>query len=208
MDEILLLLLQKKAHLRPLRMTTSEIGQAIGMSQQNASRRIIMLEEDGSIERTDEGLLLREKAVLKAGELYASLKAVMEPSPITLRGKVEDGLGEGRYYLSLEGYRKQIKEKLGFIPFPGTLNVRLRKEDLWKRSYILSSEPIVIAGFRDEKRSYGDLYAYRCRIKDRECALIVPLRTHHGPEVLEIIAQDELKRTLGILQGSEVEITL
>ena len=34
-------------------------------------------------------------------------------------------MGEGSYYMSLKGYKKQFKEKLGYEPFPGTLNLKL-----------------------------------------------------------------------------------
>jgi len=206
MDDMLLLLIRKRAHMRAARLTTTELGAALGMSQQNASRRLIELEKEGYLRRSDEGIRLEEKAMEEASGLYASLKAVIEPSAIEMEGEVEDGLGEGRYYLSLPGYRGQVRAKLGFDPFPGTLNIRLAKEDLWKRSYVLSQEPVVIAGFTDKDRTYGDLYAYRCQVGGEKGALIVPLRTHHGPQVLEVIAPISLRGKLGLLEGSKTKV--
>ena len=40
-------------------------------------------------------------------------------------GKVEPGLGKGQYYISREGYQNQFLQNLGFVPFPGTLNIKL-----------------------------------------------------------------------------------
>ena len=44
---------------------------------------------------------------------------------VLIKGKVISGMGEGRYYTEQDGYIQQFKEKLGFIPFPGTLNVEI-----------------------------------------------------------------------------------
>ena len=42
-----------------------------------------------------------------------------------MRGRVVGGLGQGQYYISRKGYRHQFIQKLGFVPFPGTLNIKL-----------------------------------------------------------------------------------
>ena len=42
-----------------------------------------------------------------------------------MRGKILSGLGQSQRFLTWEGYRHQFASKLGFAPFPGTLNVLL-----------------------------------------------------------------------------------
>src|SRR5437764_499102 len=44
---------------------------------------------------------------------------------VVLTGAVKAGLGEGRYYLSRPGYVSQFESKLGWAPYPGTLNLEL-----------------------------------------------------------------------------------
>ncbi|MDD2755372.1 MAG: DUF120 domain-containing protein [Methanothrix sp.] len=44
-----------------------------------------------------------------------------------MRGKIRSGLGQSQYFLTREGYSRQFVEKLGFIPFPRTLNVQLNE---------------------------------------------------------------------------------
>ena len=44
---------------------------------------------------------------------------------LDVTGVLFSGLGEGAYYIMIKGYRKQFQSKLGFDPFPGTLNLRL-----------------------------------------------------------------------------------
>lgn len=208
MDEMLLLLLRHGAHLAPVKLTSSELGAQLSMSQQNASRRLLELERGGYVERKDSGLMLTRKGREELAGLYSVLKAALEGGRLELEGTVATGLGEGRFYLSLPGYRRQIEEKLGFRPYPGTLNLRLDEADLWKRRHLLALDAVVIRGFRDRKRSYGDLFAYPCTARREKCAVLVPLRTHHGAEIIEVISARNLKRALRKKDGDRVKVVV
>lgn len=208
MDKILYLLLQREAHARPISLTTSEIGRLSGMSQQSASRKLVRLEKDGYIERGRDGIKLTKKAYEEMSALYSTLKAVFEGNRLEIEGTIVKGLGEGGFYVSLPGYRKQFRKKLGFDPFPGTLNIRVEKKDEWKRQRILQDEPVIISGFRKRKRSYGDLFAYRCKLDGKSCAAIFPVRTHHGPDIIEIVCPFNAKKALGKKDGDRVKIVL
>lgn len=208
MDQILLLLLRKGAHQRPLRITTSELGELSGMSQQNASAKLIALEREGLVQRGKDGVMLTKSGYSMLAEGYATLKNAFEGNAIEVEGTITRGLGEGGYYVSMAGYKSQIRKKLGFDPFPGTLNLRLEGEEMIKRQRILDSEPIIISGFKDEKRTYGDLFAYRCKVGGQDCAIIVPIRTHHGPDIIELISQSDLKRKLSLKDGDKVRVVL
>jgi riboflavin kinase len=208
MDEILLLLLRKGAHQRPLRITTNDIGIEAGMSQQNASSRIIQLEKEGLIERRKDGILLTKKGYESLALGYAALKNAFEGGRIEFEGIIVKGLGEGGYYVSMEGYSRQMKEKLGFAPYPGTLNVKLDDSGIIARQQMMSGDPIVISGFRDDKRTYGDLFAYKCRVGSEECAVIVPIRTHHGPDIIELVCPFNVKKKLGKKDGDPVVVSL
>jgi riboflavin kinase len=208
MDDILLLLLRHGAHLRPLKMTTTEVGLEAGMSQQNASRKLAVLEEGGYVERGKDGIMLTKKAYEELAAAYSSMKSAFEGSPIRMNGMIVKGLGEGGYYVSMGGYRRQMKEKLGFDPYPGTLNIKIDNEDLWKKQHVLQKDPVTISGFRDGRRSYGDLFAYRCKVDGQDCVLIVPLRTHHGPQIIEVICPFNFKKRLGKKDGDIVKVVV
>ena len=76
-------------------------------------------------------------------EFYSKLKISVEEehdSKMILKGIIFTGLGEGAYYMSLEGYKKQFKKHLNFIPYPGTLNLRMannKNKILYIRSALL-----------------------------------------------------------------------
>ena len=80
---------------------------------------------DGSL------IKIEEQGIRELQKLYSGLKILMEktyPPSVTLEGTVFTGLGEGAYYIGKESYRKQIVEKLGFEPYPGTLNLKLSSD--------------------------------------------------------------------------------
>jgi riboflavin kinase len=65
-----------------------------------------------------------------------------------LRGRVVSGLGEGQHYISRQGYLKQFREKLGFEPFPGTLNIKLYRHAAKRsrsRASLTRAEPLANA---------------------------------------------------------------
>jgi riboflavin kinase len=206
MDEILILLLRRGAHTKPVAMTTTEMGRISGMSQQNASKKLSDLESGGYIERGKDGITLTKKAREGLDELYSSMKAAFEGERLEIEGIITKGLGEGGYYVSLPGYRKQMEEKLGFDPYPGTVNIKVDGSQMWKRQRILQNDPIIIEGFKDKDRTYGDIYAFKCTVEGKACALIIPLRTHHGPDILELVCPFSLKKRLGKGEGDAVKV--
>ena len=208
MDNLLLVLLRHGAHKAPVRITTSVLGAEAGMSQQNASRKLLALEKEGYLDRGKEGIRLTRKGCDSMAADYASLRRAFEGERLEICGTIVSGLGEGRYYLSLDGYRKAIRQRLGFHPFPGTLNIKIDEDDRWKKQQLIQMEPVIIPGFRDRKRTYGDLFSYRCRLGDEECAVVVPMRTHHGPDIIEVISQSDLKKALRKKDGGRVKVVI
>jgi len=207
MDEVLLFLLKKGGNRKSLRMTTAEAGSELGMSQQNASRRLSLLSKEGLIERKG-GIRITPGGMKRIREHYCVLRKALEGNSVVFRGKIADGMKKGKYYLSLPGYRKEIIAKLGFVPYAGTLNLRLSGRHLDARNEILRQEPVVINGFRTRQRTFGDLFAYPCRVDGRDAALVFPLRSNHPPDIVEIIAEANLRKELGKGRGSMVAVSL
>jgi riboflavin kinase len=205
MDEVLILLLRMGAYRKPVKLTTKELGTEVKMSQQNASRKLMALEEEGYLERSHEGLKLTKKTLEELGETYALLKQVFEEK-IEISGKIVGGLGEGKYYMGLEGYRDQIKERLNLDPYIGTLNIKV--EETWKREHLIALDPIVIRGFKDKERTYGDILAYPCKLEGHDCAIIVPMRTSHGPQIVEIICGFDIRKKLKKKDGDRIMVVL
>ena len=126
-------LLSKGARYNFVHITTSSLGKSIKKSQQAASKHILELENGGFIDRVMTGRHLSVKITQKGYSELVKLHSILGstlsslPSHLELNGSVISGLGEGAYYMALSGYTKQFKVKIGYIPFPGTLNIKLNQ---------------------------------------------------------------------------------
>jgi riboflavin kinase len=209
-------LLSKGARHNFVEVTTTELGMSIGRSQQAASKHLLDLENSGYIERAKKGqkfaVRVTDKGYSEIQGLFSSLRATLESAPasIDFEGGVVSGMGEGAYYMSLEGYRKQFKEKLGYEPYPGTLNVRLTDQIFMNARRELGKHPsIFLDGFSDGTRTYGWVKCYRAIINDGAVdnpAVLVLERTHYDDSMLEVIAPASIKQAAGIKNGDRVKV--
>ncbi len=188
----------------PIDITSSELGRYLGVSQQTAARYLVELEKNHLIERTRTSRgqsvqitklgreLLENLSIMITKALYSQTRSA------TIYGELESGLGEGAWYISQEGYSQQFIDVLGFVPFPGTLNLRiLNIDDLKKIAHIRQSEPYIIRGFQKKGRHFGDVMCYKARFIDGTMgAIIIPSRTHHNKDILEAIAPVNLREKL------------
>lgn len=200
---------------RTVKVSTEYFAMKMMLSQQTASRYLIQLDKKGWIRRTitPDGCLVR---VTDAGQhelkhLYSNLRLIFEAaySPsITLEGTLFTGLGEGAYYVSKDGYRKQFMEKLGFDPYPGTLNLKLTSEyDVKTRTELEAYPAIELQGFENEDRSFGGVKCYPALINNKvKGAILTAMRTHYDSSVLEIVAPVYIRGNLKLKDGQKVKV--
>lgn len=198
----------------PIRISTTQLSEEIGGSQQSASRHLQVLEREGLIERkistggskvtiTSAGLAELD-LVLQELKWYLDGK---EAETIILEGEVVSGLFQGAYYISKEGYQRQIIHKLGFEAFPGTLNVKIKEEEYNKRQKLERGPSIRLEGFKDEERAFGAARVYPCIINDEEeGAMIVAERSSHDYSVMEIISPQYLRRKMELADGDKIKL--
>ncbi len=207
-------LLAEGAKDKPVALTTIELANKLGKSQQMASKHLDEMEREGLIERTRSGgktyVRLTEKGVSSASELYSSLHSIfgVEEQLIEVTGTVFSGLGEAAYYVSMNGYKRQFVSKLGFAPYPGTLNLRLTSTpDRKVRRDLAVAKGIRIEGFQDGKRTYGGAKCFRALAHERiQCAVLVIERTIYDDSVLEIIAPVNIRDTLSLKNGDKIQV--
>jgi len=210
MLEVLKQLALMNASKKVLKISSKEFADKINQSLQTAARKLKKLESDELIERTltkdGQFIVITEKGKRRLYREYLDYKKIFEEDEtITIKGKVFSGVGEGRYYVSLKGYKEQFKEKLGFDPYPGTLNLKIPKEQLYFRRRLEEEDGILIEGFKTPDRTFGDVKAFKCKVNGIEGAIVLPKRTHYPSDVLEVIAPVKL-RNYGIKDGDFVEV--
>lgn len=198
------------AHNKPVQISSNEFASYIDSSPQTAARRLKSLEDEKLISRqilhngqlisiTKNGLESLQKELNDYREIFSGNGAVK-----ILSGKIITGLGEGQYYISLEGYRTQFREKLGFDPYPGTLNVKLDPLSIELRKRI--SANVTISGFTDQNRTFGSGTCFNVKISDIKGAVITPERTHYPEDIIEVIAPVNLRQYLNVRDGSTVAV--
>jgi riboflavin kinase, archaea type len=214
---MLLKLAEMGAYKRTAKISTEYLAGKLGISQQTASRYLIELERKSWIHRniTPEGSLIKieEEGIEELQKLYASLKVLVEksyPPSVTLEGTVFTGLGEGAYYTSKVTYRRQFTEKLGFEPYPGTLNLKLTSEyDIKTRREIGSYPAIEVTGFKNEDRTFGLVKCYPVVVENKvKGALVTATRSHYDVSVIEIIASVCLRKALNLKDGNKAKVEI
>ena len=197
------------------KVSCSELASRMDTSDQTASRRLQALEEDGLVERemlsdgqwvevTDDGV-----AVLRRE--YDDYRRIFEgDESVELIGEVVSGMGEGKYYISLDGYVEQFVEKLGYEPFPGTLNLSLDDESTRRRAALENVDGTLIEEWENEDRTFGAVTCYDASIDGVDAHVIRPHRSHYPEDTLEVIAPVKLRDELEIDYGDEliVEVSL
>ena len=209
-------LLSKGAKHNYVTVTTSSLGKNIKKSQQAASKHVLELEQNQFIERIINGRNISVKITPKGFSEMVKLFAILQksldssPSHVELKGTLVSGMGEGAYYMGLKGYTKQFQSKIGYVPFPGTLNVRLDQkihQETIKQFETLNG--IKIKGFADGKRTYGWVKCFSGKLNNSaHCELIILERTHHDDSIIELISQSCLRKTAKLKDGSKISIKI
>jgi len=118
---------------------------------------------------------------------------------------VFSGKGEGAKFIELPWVRKQITEKLGFTPHPGTLNIKLTRESLKLRTLLGKIGAIEIspaAGFHRGRCFKAYL------INNLKCAVVIPETPNYPRDIIELIAPINLREKLQLRDGDYVQVKI
>lgn len=201
---------------QPVKLSSVHFAEAIKSSVQTAGRRLQDLEREGFVHRriTADGqwIILTKSGIEHLKEECYEYQAIFfttQNVELEFVGCVITGLGEGEYYTTRDEYKRQFEVKLGFTPFPGTLNLRLNSQSIAAREILDVWKGIEIESFESEKRTFGGGKCFSCKIiNDRaegiKSAVIIPDRTHYPEDVLEIISPVYLRCELQLKDGDEI----
>lgn len=200
-----------------IKTSGADLAAALDISEQTANRRLKKLWDLGLIYRqaVSDGqfVFVRKEGEQLLENEYEEYRALFEEDrTVDLSGTVVTGLGKGAEFITLSGYQEQFEDRLGYIPFPGTLNVELDRASVRTRDRLRDLEPTVISGWQGEDTSYGPVYAYEGslelpeEVSYRPVHVVVPERTDHGDDQLEVVAPDKLKEELPLANGDRVTV--
>jgi len=193
-------------------LSSRELARAMGVSQQSASKKILELLDAGLIERNlgarKQLIRITPSGADALRQEYSDYRVIFERlREVCLAGTVESGLGEGKYYVTHEGYASQFQRTFGFTPYEGTLNVKVRRSDVNKLALLRQAQGLAFSGFEAGGRKFGGVKGFRCELAGRSCGLIMPKRTHYD-DVVEVISSVFLRGELGIKDGDDITLNV
>jgi CTP-dependent riboflavin kinase len=120
---------------------------------------------------------------------------------LVITGKIISGAGEGAYFTQIDWVQQQCEAKLGFKPYPGTLNLEI------------SEEYLSIVKSLDQKKTGIELISpdpnfcnarvFAVSLGEISGAIILPeekVRVH-PKNIIEIIAPLNIKASLNVKDG-------
>ena len=118
-----------------------------------------------------------------------------------ITGTVTTGLGKAAYFLGQDFYKNQFHERLGFIPYPGTLNIIVEGDNLDNIKEMKNSCPNIIKPDQD----FGAVKYITAKLENIITgAIVFPAKTTHEEHYLEFIARDNLREKLNLSDGDKV----
>ncbi len=123
---------------------------------------------------------------------------------VTFEGKVVSGEGNGKKYIQLPWVRYQFERKLGYVPFFGTLNIKLNKKSAWNKTEL---EPSKAYSIFPVKGCCVGLF-FPANICGLECAILLPQVKGYSEYLLEVIAPVCLREALNLKDGDVVSVTV
>ena len=194
----------------PIHISSTNLSQNLGVSQQSASRYLIELVDGGYLERRlaqgGQVITVLKKGISVLRKEFSEYSLIFgTQKEIEMKGALETGLGEGGYYISKKGYMDQFQKKLNWKPYEGTFNLRLNDDEVPKIEAMKAAEGILVEGFEQEGRTFGKAWVFKCSLKNgkktvNECAIISPKRTHYR-RVVEVISPIFLRDKLNAKDG-------
>jgi riboflavin kinase len=195
-----------------IELSSHELAEQLHMSQQTGSRYLLELDMQQMITRElgvkKQLIQITSKGAEALENEYLCYKQIFDlTNKVVFKGKLVSGMGEGKYYTGHKGYANQFEKRLGFVAYPGTLNVEIEYIERNKIRLLRSYGGIEIDEFQAEDRTFGGVVCFKATINGRKGAIVLPKRSHYAT-VLECISPDNLRETLGLHDGDAVEVVV
>ena len=195
-----------------IEISSHELAKQLEISQQTASRYLLDLDNVQMVTR-ELGIKKQLIQITSLGteilkEERSQYNQIFDLSnKVVFKGKVVSGMGEGKYYTEQRGYVDQFKNKLGFVPYPGTLNVEIEYVERNKLRLLKNYGGIVIDEFETKNRTFGSVLCLNATINNCKGAIVLPKRSHYS-NILEFISPHYLREKLHLEDGGGVEMII
>jgi len=118
----------------------------------------------------------------------------------TYSGKVVSGSKEGAYWVSK--YSDKIEKKLGFKPFPGTLNIDVGGPVTYPE------KGVFIPSWKKSGKYFGAVFLFPATMLNTKVWVILPEIKRNPSSVIEVISDKRLRTWFGLKDGMKISIEM
>ena len=124
-----------------------------------------------------------------------------------LTGKIVSGVKQGAFFTQLDWVQEQCLEKLGFKPFPGTLNLEIANDHMAIMEALQAQEGIELV---PPDSTFCSGFFFPITVEGISGAIVAPAADVrlHGKNIIEIISHLGLKKALGVEDGDWISLTI
>jgi riboflavin kinase len=125
-------------------------------------------------------------------------------------GVVTSGLQKAGMFMKKDTYRQQYQEKLGFIRYNGTLNVKLKNDVEINLKEKFNDKLKIIKG----NENLGDVYFLEAEIYtlnkevSEKGAILFPTKTVHKIDTIEFVAKNRLREKMNLKDNTQVIVSI
>ncbi|MGB5749358.1 MAG: HAD-IA family hydrolase [Desulfobacterales bacterium] len=126
---------------------------------------------------------------------------------LKITGKIVGGAKQGAFFTQLDWVREQCLKKLGFTPWPGTLNLEISAEGMPVVKLLKPEEGIELV---PPDSQYCSGHVYPVSVEGIRGAIVFPAEDVrvHKQNIVEIISPKMLKDALKVKDGDWVTLTI
>ena len=124
-----------------------------------------------------------------------------------LTGKIVSGIKQGAFFTQLDWVQEQCLEKLGFKPYPGTLNLEIAHENM---AIIEALNPQRGVELVPPDSNFCSGFVFPITVEGISGAIVAPAEDVrvHGKNIIEIISHLGLKDALDVEDGDWLTLTI
>ncbi len=115
-------------------------------------------------------------------------------------GKVVSGTKEGAYWMSI--YVDKINKKLGFKPFPGTLNIDVGGLVTYPE------KGQFIPSWKKGNKYFGAVFLFPATMLNTKVWVVLPEMKRNPKSIIEVISDKRLRTWFNLKDGDKVSIEM
>ncbi len=126
---------------------------------------------------------------------------------INISGKILSGAKQGAFFTQLDWVREQCLNKLGFAPWPGTLNLEIAMDHVAVIEELKATKGLELVS---PDSNFCSGHVFPVSIEGLPAAIVIPAEDVrvHAKNIIEIISPEMLKESLGVKDGDWVTLAI